>query len=176
MQDIIKETEELKYKIKIELKEHKNFKKCELAKYKKGLDLLQMIINSRQFKERVLAASFTETNGMSSEEIYSYLISGQNKFYDEVDHNLEIYTSMYFSWKRVVGYTYPSTVWTWLNRRVFRKMKPSSIASNCLHEYAHNCGWGHKKKKSTSVPYQLGKVARVLGDFVLDGGKLVIIR
>lgn len=165
--------EQLKEKTKIVLKNKKNFKRHEIKKYKKGLELLELVINSKDFKDEILRAKFTETQGMTNRQVYDYIMSGRNLYFTEVDKEIEIHVSMYYSFRRVIGYTKPSTWWTYLNRRMFRRMSADDIAGNAIHEYCHNLGFSHYKRKRTSVPYQVGNIVSRIGYRVLYGGELV---
>lgn len=157
----LKEARELN--VHFDVKKIKGFTSAEKKKFEKSLELAQSCINFPLFRTRVVNSRFTEANGLSSGEIYESFMSGRNKFYKDFDRDIEVYITMYNApKKRTIGYTYPSTIKTWINRKYFRKFTYAQVAGNVIHEYCHNLGFSHHKKKSSSVPYRMGYIVRDL--------------
>jgi hypothetical protein len=104
--------------------------------------------------------SWLYKNGMSFAEFRELVLSGQDKFEDRKDYNIRIWVDFYYSWKRVVGYTYPSTIWTWVNRNVFKGFDVADIAGNQFHEYLHNLGLDHPGADRRSLVYLAGYLMR----------------
>jgi hypothetical protein len=134
------------------------------------MSLLKLVLNSEKFKERFCNTSFRENRGNSGKEIYYQVMSGADKFNGVADSDLDIRIEAYYSRKSVVGYTYPSTWWTWINRRYFAKFDLPGICGNVFHEYLHNCGYGHRIRwgRSRTVPYKGGYIVREIAREMLD--------
>lgn len=90
----------------------------------------------------------------------AYVLSGKDKFNTASDGDLDLHLTMYYSFRNVVGYTYPSTWFTWINRKFFAKFKSGDIAGNIFHEYMHNMGMDHPNVDKKSVVYQVGYIVR----------------
>ena len=139
-------------------------------KYLEACDLISRAVKTDKFKNLVLNYYYVvngkRVNGffncdMNNREVYEHIMSGKDK-YGDADGDLDIKVKMYYSWKNVIGYTYPSTIWTYINRRYFRRWAPKYIARNIFHEAMHNCGFTHSKKRHSlrkhSAPYALGSI------------------
>jgi len=147
-----------------------NFSDSEKERMQLVLKKLLKVINSDQFKEKVLShkyngdRTFVDNNGMSNLEVYQHLISGAEDLLDDVDHQMDLNLNMYYSLSSTIGYTYPNTLKIWINRRFFQGFKPSQIAANLIHEYMHKLGFGHDynytERRPFSVPYAFGKIVR----------------
>ncbi len=66
---------------------------------------------------------------------------------------------MYYSFKRVLGYTLPNKPKIWINRKYMQKWNRCDLASLLAHEASHKIGYGHDfyatKRRPYSVPYSL---------------------
>ena len=151
----------------VEIHGMKNFSPAERAKFKKAMNELVKVINSREFYVRWMALELVQTNGLTNKELYDLLMSGNSKFQNNNDRDIDVQITMYYSYKRVVGYTYPSTWATWINRKFFRNFTEAEIAANVFHEDWHNKGLGHKRASDhMSVPYAGGHLVR---DMIRNG-------
>lgn len=147
--------------ISIDVQGLKNFKPNERIKFKGAMSQLTTVLNSREFYTRMMNLKLEQTNGKSNKEIYDMIHSGADKFNRESDNDIDVHLTMYYSWKRTIGYTYPSTYFTWINRKFFRGFNEASVAGNVIHEYMHNLGFGHiSAKDHDSVPYAIGYLVR----------------
>jgi hypothetical protein len=143
----------------------KNFKPEERKKFKEAMREMVKVLNSREFYTRFMNLELEQTEGHSNPQIYVMLRSGADKFNKENDFDIDVHLTMYYSWKRTIGYTYPSTYFTWINRKFFRGFDASDVAGNVAHEYMHNLGFGHKSAKDhKSVPYAIGYLVRDMID------------
>jgi hypothetical protein len=127
------------------------------------LPLLQKNVNGNKFKDRICEipkGGFTDCT-LSGIEVYNIFMRGRQvgeiteDF--EMDIDLTIYSARFSS---TVGYTYPSTVKTWINRKFFSVYTTAEICGNISHEYCHKLGFAHKSKwsksRDMSVPYFIG--------------------
>lgn len=141
----------------------------------KVVPLLEKVVNSDEFKERVLEYSyfgnkgFVDNRGLARPAIYRRFISGADKFNTAEDQDLDLFLSIFYSRRSTIGYTYPSTFKTWVNRRFFSWWLKSdtgrcNIIGNIVHEYMHNLGFDHavrwNKLRDHSVPYAYGNIAK----------------
>jgi len=150
-------------KLTFEIHGTKNFSEKERQKFALAIKKAEFELNSEEFKTAVLLYPFEQTNGKSNQEIYDMIMSGADKFNTMEDQDIDVQITLYYSWKKTIGYTYPSTWATWVNRRFFSKFNESQIAGNVVHEYMHNMGFGHKKASDhNSVPYAIGYIIRDL--------------
>jgi hypothetical protein len=87
-------------------------------------------------------------------------LMGKDNFNRHSDNDLDLHLTMYYSWRNVVGYTYPSTWFTWINRKFFGRFDIGGISGNIAHEYLHNMGMDHPGTDKRSVVYQFGYLLR----------------
>jgi hypothetical protein len=126
---------------------------AEVARIQKILPVVEKVLNSAEFKDRVLKAKFTETKD-SSLKVYETINSWhwENEYEFKVNRN-----------RRVVGWTYPSVKTVWINSRGFSSRSDSGIAGTICHEATHKMGYTHKSAKShQSVPYSIGTICSQL--------------
>lgn len=119
----------------------------EKATLAKGKDLVLKVVASPLFASKLLAASLTETNGLTNAEVLQKITAA----------SLEVTLWMYSKWwSKVVGYTYFKTNTIYVNRKFFRG--PVAEGSNLLHEMSHILGFAHEFVWETSVPYTLNRI------------------
>lgn len=136
----------------------KNFSESERAMVREAVAYAIGAFNSNEFRQRFLALELTSNKGMSNASIYNLLMSGSTDLEKEEDREIDIHLEAFYSWKNTVGYTRPSTIWIWFNRKFFKTFKPWDLARNIWHEaVGHKAGFGHKSaREHTSIPYALG--------------------
>lgn len=134
----------------------------------------EKVLASTEFKTEVLKhkyrgkLGFKKSNRKSNNEIYEIILAGADKYNRTVDNEIDMILCPYFSDKEVLGYTYRSRKEVWLNFKYYRDghndFDTSSMVGNLLHEWIHNTGFGHAKKKNNTrhftVPYAIGYMAR----------------
>lgn len=153
------------------------FTKEELSKLEIATQLLVEVVNSLEFKIDVLNAPLVLTNGLKPSEVYNLFMSGKDSFNTEEDNDMDISITIYYKNNKTVGYTYPNTYKTWINRKFFRYFDYAEIVGNLVHEYCHNVGFTHPARGygRYNVPYYYGDTAEKLCDDILDGRKLTPI-
>lgn len=164
-------------KINIKIEAMDGFTEEEMDKFTIATELVVEIINSLEFKTAVLNADLIRTNGLKNSEVYDLFMSGKDQYEETADHELDIKITLYYSRGRTVGYTYPGTKRTWINRKFFSSYGYETIVSNIVHEYCHNLGFTHPSRGYThkNVPYTYGDVAFALCEMLLEGNELTPI-
>jgi hypothetical protein len=134
--------------------------------------LIKKIVRSYEFKEQILNHSwngkkrFADNAGLTNEEIYKKILKGSERQTDigpnnTMDLEIELYTDMD---SITIGYTYPSIVRIYMNRKYFNKFRPFQVADNMMHEWLHKIGFAHAVKDTPerpySVPYAVGYIVK----------------
>jgi len=169
--------------LKVDLHGVKNFTEEEEKKFLNAMKLLEITLNSEEFKEEVLSYSyykyvkvgwfkkkkvlvegFKSNNGKTNQQIYDTIMSGKDKFNKEEDEDIDIFITMFYKNNSSLGYTYKNTFKTWINRKFYSNFKESNIVGNVSHESTHNMGFGHDSRSNSTrkhtVPYAIGYIAR----------------
>lgn len=172
--------------LKVNVEKFSGFSTSERAKADAAMDVIEQVINSDEFREKVLTFTHKDpSTGMIKQEFANNVVGGQtlsnqdvlDRIYRavenfrpepnaQIDLNITIYTSSW--WNRgTIGYTYPNSDTIWVNRRHYKNFKPSQIAANFTHEWLHKIGFGHDynatKRRPFSVPYAIGNIMGQLG-------------
>jgi hypothetical protein len=102
---------------------------------------------------------------LTNSQVLDRILSGSETLTPIKDEEADINLSI--DWdgsKRVVGYTYPNSVWQWINGWFIKSGSVADIRGNIWHEYMHKLGFTHPRKYSVtrqnSVPYQHGYYVR----------------
>lgn len=114
----------------------------------KSKDLMNQVLNSEEFKSKILNSYFTETNGLSAAEIYNVLAYG----------SWDLKIVGYRSWNvfsKVMGY-FVSGETIYINTR--KITDALTLASLLTHENSHRLGFSHYGIWNTSVPYSLNRI------------------
>ena len=141
---------------------------AERQKLDQAMTLMVNVLNSKEFRDGVMSATFNGRPGFASDtrtpaEIYKTIREGQENDTDaadgEVDLNLNLEN---FSWfqRHTVGYTTASSDTITTNRRFFSGYDAPEVAGHLAHEWLHKLGFEHDFKPTAdrpySVPYKLG--------------------
>jgi hypothetical protein len=136
--------------------------------------LLQSVINTQEFKDKILSfinskrkIEFAENQGLTNIQVYEVLMSGQERLRPEKDYEwdfeVNFYTGRRFS--KVIGFTFPNITYINCNTRFFNNMDIWEIAGNYAHEYCHKLGFDHvSAKQYDSIPYAVGYIVQELGE------------
>ena len=152
----------------------KGFNSDELEKGNKALALLKTVLNSEEFKQEVLnfeykgQKKFANNDGLTNPEIYKKIMEGVEEGSTEVDYEADLFLKLVNKpwWNRgdTIGYTKPGVNIIYTYRRWFKKKKTTAAnyAGHVAHEWCHNLGFNHDRKKtinrSYSVPYGIGGI------------------
>lgn len=145
------------------------------AKVMASVAVLEMVINSIEFKDAVLSyvwnddVQFADNQGLTNSQIYDVLMSGQEKLNPELDYTWNIEQHLYSKrFSKAIGYTYPNVTWIKSNLRFLRSMSIAKLAAHIAHEQCHKLGFGHDykatKKRPFSVPYAIGSIVQALAE------------
>ena len=144
----------------------------EVKKMEEAIKKIKVVINSERFKEMVLShkfdgeLAFNDNQNLSNEEIYATIMNGKELLNGELDHEMDLNITMYYSWKNTVGYTYPDTERTWVNSKFFNSYTHAEVANNVVHEWTHKLGFDHddyyNDDRPFSVPYAVGDIIEEL--------------
>ena len=149
----------------------RNFTSSDQDKVNKAIIILEKVMNSNEFKQRVLnfkfkgKKQFHNNNGMTNEEIYNHLMTGAENLMPESVGVMNFDLSLYRSknpWSKVKGYTTADSMQIFINKKFFRlsSWTPLDVAGNMAHEWVHKMGFGHDYRdnidRPSSVPYAIG--------------------
>lgn len=169
-------------------------------KFEVALGLLDQIMNSAEFKRRVI--SYVRSDGkreyrknylwrnsdqrLSNADVYEILMAGNEKMRPgtEGEMNLNSWVKVCKWWQRpgiwcrkVIGSTSPSnSKWIKLNWKFYRKYEVNNMVANMVHEWIHLLGFLHAKDVSRlelteEVPYVVGSIAGQMAKEILEHGK-----
>ncbi len=158
----------------------RNFtRNADKEKIEQANTLLLKIMNSQEFKERVLnftfkgQKQFNENNGKTNQEIYDHLMTGAEVLMPGSPGVMNFDLTLYKSknpWSKVKGYTLPDTMRIWINTKFFRlsSWTPKDVAANMAHEWVHKMGYGHaynhNDDRPFTVPYAIGYIVKDIAD------------
>jgi hypothetical protein len=152
----------------------RSFSESDEEKMREALERLEIVVNSIEFKERVInhifngENTFNDNDGLTNEEIYEKLMSGKEDLLPSVDSEMDLDMTLYYKNNSTVGYTYPDTLKIWVNKKFFAGYTYGQVAANALHEWSHKVGFTHSFNNNASrpysVPYAIGTIAREMVD------------
>lgn len=109
------------------------------------------------------------------EQFKDMVMSGADDFNTERDNVIDISVTFYFAATNVIGYTYPTTWATWINRNVIQNFDLADIAGNQFHEYLHNLQLNHPNTNRKSVVYEAGYLMRAMVRDAINNPRPVIV-
>ena len=143
------------------------FNDAGLAKVEAAFAVLEKVVNSEEFKERVInfkndkgERAFASNNGLTNEEIYEKFMEGRETLQPNTPGEMNFYLRLYNkSWSRVIGYTNATTNVINVNWKFFKNFTPDQVASNLAHEWTHKIGFDHRSAaERDSAPYAIGYI------------------
>jgi hypothetical protein len=156
--------------------EIKGFTGKKLEKLERAFEVLERVVNSDEFKNRVInfkntkgERAFASNKGLSNEEIYQLLMEGREDLQTNTLGEMNFYLKLYHRpFSRVIGYTSPDTNRIHINWKFFKKYQANEVAANLMHEWLHKMGYGHRSaKERDSVPYAIGYIVGEMAQEIL---------
>lgn len=161
--------------------EIQGFSGASLEKIQAAFQVLEAVVNSEEFKDRVInfkntkgERSFASNKGMTNEEIYQTFMEGRETLQPNTPGEMNFYLRLYNRpWSKVIGYTTGDTNLININWKFFKNYKPSDVAGNLAHEWTHKIGFDHKSAaEHDSAPYAIGYIVDELAAKYLQKMKL----
>jgi len=143
-----------------------------LTKLNKAFVVLERVVNSEQFKDRIInfknksgARGFASNKGLTNEQIFAQIMEGRETLQPNTPNEMNYYVNLYYKrWTSVVGYTTPNTNTININSKFFGAYEPNEVAGNLAHEWSHKIGFDHTSAaQHDSVPYAVGYIVEELG-------------
>ncbi len=134
--------------------------------------LIRKIVRSAEFKDKILNHAwkgkkrFADNGGLTNEQIYQKILKGTERQTNLGPNNtMDLEIELYTDYDSItIGYTYPSIVRIYMNRKYFNKFRPFQVADNMMHEWLHKIGFTHAVKNTPerpfSVPYAVGYIVK----------------
>ncbi len=105
-----------------------------IAKIYDAANMLCTVLNSDAFKRE-----------LNNDTIYKLIMDGAELGKPDIDHCVNINITLYNKWwSKVIGYTYPGSMRTWVNKKFFNSMSSAELASHLCHEWCHLLGRSDK--------------------------------
>lgn len=143
---------------------------AQIARVSRLSDVARKIINSPEFKARVLGAwykgkaQFVDTK-LSNAEVYQKLREGA-ELKTPVDYTWNLEIGIERSRCSTLGWTYPNVSMFWFNSCTFDTREDSGVTGTICHEYSHKLGFEHSQNATAarpySVPYAVGTICAEL--------------
>ena len=160
-------------RLRINVTNREGFTDAETKRHVSACKLIEVVVNSAEFKKRVLAKKFATTK-KNSQQVYDHILTGEEVLQKGHDYEMDVDVRMYHEKNNVVGYTYNSVKWTMLNRYVTSGYSEGGIAGNLMHEWLHKLGYGHSSASDhSSVPYHIGYMVRDMVEAYQKGARYV---
>jgi hypothetical protein len=156
----------------------KGFEGDSLLKLKKAFEVLEKVVNSEEFKNRVInfknnqnERSFASNNGLSNEQIYEIFMDGRETLQQNTPGEMNFFLSLYHRrFSKVIGWTDGSINTINVNWKFFKDFLPNEVAGNLAHEWTHKIGFDHiSAAEHDSAPYAIGYIVREMGAKYLSG-------
>lgn len=161
--------------LSVVIQQSSNFDSKALASLEKARGLLEIVVNSDDFKQKVLhftyqgQETYVQNNGYSNSQIYDLIMAGAEQYPSKTtaNHTMDLYLELYTAnGSSTIGYTSPSTKTIYMNTYFYNSASAGDIAGNMMHEWLHKLGFDHDSavtaRRPSSVPYAIGYIARDL--------------
>lgn len=149
------------------------------VKMEAALKVLEDVVNSEEFKNRVInfvntkcERAFASNNGKTNEEIYAIFMEGRETLQPNTPGEMNFFLNLYNKpWSKVIGYTTGKINLININWKFFKGNTPDDVAANLAHEWTHKIGFDHKSaKEHDSAPYAIGYIVGELARARLKAG------
>lgn len=156
------------------------FEGASAEKLEISFELLEKVVNSEDFKNRVInfkntkgERKFASNLGLSNEQIYARFMEGRETLQPQTAGEMNFFLKLYHRpWSKVIGWTNGDINTIHINWRFFKNFNSWDVAGNLAHEWTHKLGFGHTSaKEHDSAPYAIGYIVRDLGEKFQKSGK-----
>ncbi len=156
----------------------KGFDTTSRLKINSAFNVLEKVVNSEEFKDRVInfkntkgERAFASNKGLTNEEIYDIFMEGKETLQQDTAGEMNFFLKLYNSWwSRVIGYTSPDVNLININWKYFKTYRPSDVAGNLAHEWTHKIGFDHQSAaEHDSAPYAIGYIVDEMATAYLAG-------
>lgn len=145
-----------------------NFDYEEMEKVMAAADLIRAVVASPEFRDEVInhtfygVKTFVDNQGLSNEEIYQIILEGAERLKPDRNNSMDVKLQLYYEDTNIIGYTYVTSEYIWLNRKYFSYYTPAQVSGNLFHEWLHKLGFMHSyeytEERRYSVPYAIGYI------------------
>lgn len=187
--------------LKITIHNIKDYSGKELEKLNKCVEVLTKVINSNEFKNRVLSFShyqttctgrlwwkkcnqrliegfrFEDADGflidkLTNQQVLDIIMSGKESLSSDVDHEIDLNIIVTTDIDEgVLGYTYPDTMKQWVAKWYFNSSSIPELCNNIMHEWTHKLGFDHAFNNHS---LRRSTVPYAIGDIVEELAELYI--
>jgi hypothetical protein len=160
-------------RLKVRAMDIQGFDQASLKKLDESFKLLEKIVNTEEFKNRIInfrnnenQRSFASSQGLSNEQIFDLFMEGRETLQSNTPGEMNFYLKLYHKrYSKVIGWTNGSINTININWKFFKNFKPHEVAGNLAHEWTHKLGFGHESAaEHDSVPYGIGYIVREMGE------------
>jgi hypothetical protein len=157
------------------------FDAASMAKLEKAFDLLEKVVNTEEFKNRILnfknskgERAFASNKGLSNEEIFAFFMDGRETLQQNTPGEMNFFLKLYHKrFSKVIGWTNGNINTININWKFFKNFGPHEVAGNLAHEWTHKLGFDHRSAaEHDSAPYAIGYIVRDMGERYLKGEEL----
>jgi hypothetical protein len=117
----------------------------EFARIKAAEVKVNEVVDSQCFRSKMESRKLIQTGGRTPAQVVDSLVSA----------NIVIETEMYYTIKRVLGYTLDGVNKEWINRRYMMSWNVCDLASLLAHETSHKVGYTHDYYSTSRRPYSV---------------------
>jgi len=148
-----------------------NYSDLQKSKLTEAVKRLEDIFNSKEYKAELLKRKLTSTNGKTNLEVFNHIMGGKEDLSKIANQQMDLTVEMYYKrFSKVIGYTTPSSLIVYTNKKFHDNYGACDVASNLGHEWTHKMGYGHLSASDwTSVPYQHSTLIRILCPLSVQG-------
>jgi hypothetical protein len=161
--------------LRVNVMQQTNFTTVETDKLNQAVTVLNQVLNSPDFKDRVLnfayngQIGFVQNNGMNNQQIYDYLMAGAEKYPTQqepnqmADMNLTIFKMPWYKrFSKELAYTNTDDPFLHMRQSYYDGASVSDISNTLIHEWTHKMGFDHDfnatAQRPYSVPYGIGGI------------------
>ncbi len=147
------------------------FTNAQKTKIDQAILLLEKVVNSYEFKDKVLNHQYQgqrkfASSELSNEAIYAKIMAGKEQLSLVEDNTLNLEIRPYYSWRSVVAYTTKQSHLVYFNTKFLNYYSPHDVAKTLMHEWLHKIGFEHDfsatNRRPYSVPYGIGEIVKTL--------------